>query len=492
MAEAWVGIDLGTSSVKCLALDAAGTVLAVAQERYSVDRPSPGWAEQDAEAWWRATAAALASMRAALPPGTALRGIGLSGQMHGVVLVDAQHAPVRPAIIWSDGRAEDEVARWRAEIGDDVTEKLSGFRAASGMAGVSLSWLMRHEPEALARTSFVMQPKDFIRLRLTGEAALELTDAGASLLFDLDRAAVAPEFLAASRIDESLIPGLVGTLDIAGRVTAAAAERTGLTTGIPVAAGGGDQAMAALALGLDGPDRAAVSLSSGGTVVVPLTPGSQVPGGYHRLASAVPGSMFAMGVVLAAGLATDWLGSLTGRPTVELLESAADVEADASLIALPGLGGTRTPQVSSARQGAFAGLGFHHSPAHLMRALVEGAAISLADSLAEVQRGTQSAASVVLSGGGARFAVWRQAVADAAGVPVVVSSDLEHSALGAALAGAAADGADIGFEPRSRVREVVEPNSAAHDRLQNARARREALLEASIEHRRSEIEGKAV
>lgn len=492
MGEAWVGIDLGTSSVKCLAVDASGTVLAVAQEHYSVDRPNPGWAEQDGEAWWRATATALASMRATLPAGTAVRGIGLSGQMHGVVLVDAMHAPVRPAIIWSDGRAEDEVTRWRAEIGDDVTERLSGFRAASGMAGVSLGWLVRREPEAVARASFVMQPKDFIRLRLTGEAALELTDAGASLLFDLDRAAVAPEFLAVSQIDESLIPGLVGTLSVAGFVTAAAAERTGLPVDIPVAAGGGDQAMAALALGLDGPERAAVSLSSGGTVVVPLAPSSVVPGGYHRLASAVPGSTLAMGVVLAAGLATDWLGALTGRSTVELLESAAGVAADASLISLPDLGGTRTPQANSAPQGAFAGLGFHHSPAHLMRALVEGTAISLADSLAEIQRGTQGAASVVLSGGGARFAVWRQAVADAAGVPVVVSSDLEHSALGAALAGAAAAGSDIGFEPRSRVREVVEPNSAAHDRLQHARERRETLIEASIERRHPDIEGKAV
>lgn len=465
----WLGIDLGTSSAKCVAIDAHGALVATAQERYGVDRPHPGWAEQDPERWWSATVATLRAVTQALPAGTEIKSIGLSGQMHGVVLVDAHARPVRPAIIWSDARSGDEVALWRDEIGDDELEAVTGFRSAHGFAGPSLTWLRRHEPDALAAAAHVMQPKDYVRLRLTGEAALEMCDAGGSLLFDLEAQRPSARLLEVAGITPEMLPPLRPTLGVAGTVRPTAAEKTGVPAGTIVAAGGSDQAMTALALGLEDPSRAAVTLSSGGTVLVPVA--SSVPAGYHRLAAAQAGRTIAMGVVLAAGLATDWLARLVGRPEKDLLEAAATAEMDDTLAATPHLGGTRTPVVSTRAQGAFSGVGFHHGAEHLMRALVEGTAVSLADSLAAVSGGRIDASTtIVLSGGGSRFAVWRQAVADATGVPVVISSDLEHAALGAALSGAAAEGTPIEFHAPERVLAVVEPDAASTQRLARLRA----------------------
>ncbi len=480
MEEAWIGIDLGTSSVKCLALSAAGLVLASSQHHYSITRPQPGWAEQDPHDWWHAVCAATTSLMETLGGRYAVQGIGLSGQMHGLVLVDAKHQVVRPAIIWSDARGEREVQQWRDSIGDDEIEAIAGFRSASGMAGISLAWLRKNEAETLVGADVAMQPKDYVRLRLTDRAGVDPTDAGASLLFDLDAMAPSPALVEAAGIAQSLIPPLVPTLGVAGFLTKNAALETGLPEATVVAGGGSDQSMTALGLGLRTPDRAAISLSSGGTAIVPLPPHETVPRGYHRLQAAYLGCRLAMGVVLAAGLATDWLAQTVGQPTQELLDEAADAQMDEGLMALPDLGGTRTPQADSNSQGAFAGIGFHHRSPHLMRALVESVAVSLTDALAAMQTLDSVPREIVISGGGARYTVWRQAVADAAGVPVIQSSDSEHAALGAALAGATATGTEIHFDPQSRIRGTTEPNLESAARLLRVRDRRAALLAACI------------
>lgn len=473
MRRAWLGIDLGTSSVKCLVLDEDGLVVATAQERYGVSRPRPGWAEQDPEQWWQATIRATRAALAQLPAHVIVSGVGLSGQMHGVVLVDAADAPVRPAIIWADSRAIAEVADLREAIGDEQMERKTGFRPATGMAATSLLWLRRNEPQTLDTARFAFQPKDYIRLRLTGIAAVEPTDAGASLLFALGAEHPDPELTAAAGIDPALIPSSSATLAAAGAITDAAAAETGIPVGVPVAAGGSDQAMAALALGLDAPERAAVALSSGGTMIVPAGERS-VPVGLHTLAAAEPGNRLAMGVVLAAGLATDWVAKMAGSTAGFLLERAGEIEMDDALMALGDLGGTRTPIVDDAPQGAFSGLGYSHEPAHLMRATVESVAISLADALRAIDEDAH--ASVVLSGGGTRFQVWRQAVADATGRPVIVSADLEHSAIGAALTAASASGATVSFDARSRVQDQpVHPDPRSVARLDAIRVRREGL-----------------
>lgn len=473
MSGVWLGIDLGTSSTKVIALDECGTVLAAAQQSYGILRRIPGWAEQDPEEWWAATTDAVRTVLAALDADVRVVAVGLSGQMHGVVLVDGDGSPVAPAIIWSDGRAAQQVERWQAEIGDRVVESLTGFRPASGCAGLSLSWLSAHEPQVIARAAAVMQPKDYIRFKLTGRIATEMTDAGASLLFDLERRDAAGALLAAAGISRDLIPEIIATLAPAGAVTDAASASTGLPAGAMVAAGGGDQAMTALALGLRHGDRAAFTLSSGGTVLVPA---ATAPPGYHRLADAHGGTL-GMGVVLAAGLATGWLAGFTGQPERTLLEQAASTTIDDGLFARPHLGGTRTPLADARPQGSFHGVGFEHGPAHLMRAVVEGIAVSLADSYAAIAGADATDRTIVLSGGGSRFAVWRQAVADATGMPVTVSSDLEHAAIGAALAAVAASEATISFDAATRVQSTVAPNQRDVARLQRVRDRAPAGAE---------------
>ncbi|WP_413317243.1 FGGY family carbohydrate kinase [Agrococcus sp. 1P02AA] len=483
-----LGIDLGTSSVKCVLLSSTGETIASSQVAYAVERAHPGWAEQDPEEWWSATVQAL---RAALrqQPSVAPRSIGLSGQMHGVVLLDLGGRPVRPAIIWPDARSGREAEAWRAAVGERFVTSTCGMPIATGLAGVSLSWLANDEPDALARTASILQPKDWIRFCLTGELALEPTDACASLLFSVIDEQPVPELLRLAGVQEQQLPPLVPSLSIAGFVTAAAAAETGLPTGVPVAAGGGDQAMAALALGLEGPDRAAIAISSSGTAIVPIATGTrsveQQSHSHHVIAAAQPGARMAMGVVLAAGLATRWLADelLLGATTEAQLLEAADamLPGAAGLSANPHLGGTRTPVVDSSARGAFVGLGFPHTPAHLMRAIVDGVAISLTDSVRSIQDARRPVREIVLSGGGARFTTWHRAIADASGLPVVHSSDLDHSPIGAALAGALAAGDDVAFDGEARISGRVEPDPvrAAAFRAARERAVERGLLSAA-------------
>lgn len=462
-----LGIDLGTSSVKCVVLDEHASVVATSQVPYAVHRDHAGWAEQSPDAWWSATVHAIHRATAGAPTAT-IGSVGLSGQMHGLVLLDRAGIPVRPAIIWPDARSGAEVELWREQVGDDFVTRTCGMPIATGIAALSLTWLRRHEPAALSSARWVMQPKDYLRLRLTGERAIEPTDACASLLLAVDDARPVPELLELSGIDESMLPRIVPTLSTAGSVSAAASTETGLRPGIPVAAGGGDQAMAALGLGLDGFDRAAVAISSGGTAVMPTRRGTTALGdgarAHHMLAGPVAGEQLAMSVVLAAGLATQWLARdmlQNTRSEADLLDAAARIPPGADgLVATPHLGGTRTPVVDARPQGGFLGLGYHHSPAHLMRGMVDGIALSLTQALAAMADADVALREIVLSGGGARFPVWGQAIADASGLPVVISSDVEHSAIGAALAGAAAADVDLPFHGRSRIRGRVDPRPA--------------------------------
>lgn len=482
-----LGIDLGTSSVKCALVADDGAVVASSQVSYRVDRPHPGWAEQDPRTWWLATAQGVRDVLA--QHSVAPTSVGLSGQMHGVVLVDETGTPVRPAIIWPDARTAHEIETWRGTVGDRFVTVNCGMPVAAGLAGVSLSWLATHEPEALARATSIVQPKDWIRYCLTGRLALEPTDACASLLFSIIDERPVPELLALAGVQKQQLPILLPTLSVAGEVTAAAAAATGLPSGTPVAAGGGDQAMAAVALGLDGPDRATIAISSSGTALVPIANTShslqQQSLTHHVIAGAEAGSRFAMGVVMAAGLATRWLADdlLLGATTeAALLDAADDIFPGAEgLSASPHLGGIRTPVVDGRPQGAFVGLSFQHTPTHLMRALVDGVALSLTGSVRAMQSESDPVQEIVLSGGGARFSVWHRAIADASGLPVVLSSDLDHSPIGAALVGAMAAGQPVAFNGRDRVRGRIEPNAQRAAAFNDARelAAQRGLLAAA-------------
>lgn len=465
MREAFLGVDLGTSSVKAVLVDRFGVELSSAQIRYEVDRPVADWAEQDPEMWWRATAQAV--RKAVGRTHYSLLSVGLSGQMHGLVIVGRDGSPLRPAIIWSDARSTQQVEAWHSAIDSATVEAISGFTTAIGMLGVSLTWVRDMEPHVYEAAYAVMLPKDYIRFRLTGVIATEPTDASGSLLYDIRGGHASTWLMQAVGLRTDLFPPVVPTLSIVGGVSWIASKATGIVAGTPVAAGGSDQTMAAIALGLDDPTRAAVAISSGGTVFKrtarPLDPAL----GLHVMPHPAPGQWLAMGVVLSAGLSLDWLTRKlfamdpTPQKLSALMETAREVPPGAEgLLFSSQLGGVRTPRVDDTVRGSLIGLGFQHGQEHVTRALVEGVCIALVQSLTSMSDADEPVDELVISGGGARFALWRQTLSDVAELPVRVSSDIEHSALGAAFASAMAAGIDFEADLSNRISDIVYPNAA--------------------------------
>jgi xylulokinase len=483
MRDVFLGIDLGTSSVKVVLVDENAEVVGSAQEHYPVERPHPRWAEQDPESWWTATVRAV---RRTLADGdSTVVSVGLSGQMHGVVVLDGHGTPLRPAIIWSDSRATAQVEDWQARLGNDTVLELTGFPIATGMFGVSLQWIRDEEPDVYARAAVALLPKDYLRYRLTGALNSEPTDAGASLVFDIRRNAPAATILDTMGLRRELLADSIPSLRVAGTITSSASEATGIRAGTPVAAGGGDQAMAALALGLNDPSRAAVAISSGGTVIKPTRRPLDASAGLHVLPHAVAGTWLAMGVVLSAGLGIDWLSTrLFGAPQGsaairELMERADAVPAGADgLLFAPNLGGTRTPVVDANVRASIIGLGFEHDQAHVARAMVEGTCVALNRSLVSMSESGENIRDIVISGGGARSHLWRQTLSDVTGRPVHVSSDLEHSALGAAFAGAIAIERELLVDFSGRIHGTVFPDPDRVELYQHLSERLQHLEDA--------------
>lgn len=488
MNDVFLGIDLGTSSVKVVIVDEAADVVAAAQEHYVVERPRPRWAEQHPEQWWERTVTAISRVLAT--GAYRVRSVGLSGQMHGLVLLDSDGAPARPAIIWSDSRTSAQVDDWHRIVGDDAVLATTGFPIATGMLGVSLQWVRDNEREIYDSAAAAISPKDYIRYRLTGHIATEPTDLGATLVFDIHNSVPARAVLEAVGLREELIPETVPTLRIAGAVTAEAAARTGLQADTPVAAGGSDQAMAALALGLNGPSRAAIAISSGGTVVKPTMRPLDAAAGIHVMPHAMADTWLAMGVVLSAGLGVDWLstkifGRERGADEIDriMTEAAAIAPGAEGLLFSPNLGGSRTPVVDADLRGSIVGLGFQHGQAHVARAMVEGVCIELSRSLDTMTDAGESIRDVIISGGGARSPLWRQTLSDVTGRPVHVSADVDHSALGAAFAGAIAVGEELFVDFAGLIRTTVYPDPTRVDLYRHITAELRDV-EAALERRK--------
>jgi xylulokinase len=461
--EAFVGIDLGTSSVKAVLLGADGADLGKAQVHYDVKRPHADWAEQDPEAWWAATSQAVRAILAASPG--PVGAVGLSGQMHGLVLVDDAGSPLRSAIIWSDARSGTQVAQWQNRLDASAVERQCGFPVSTGMAAVSLAWVRDHEPDVYRRARAALMPKDYIRFKLTGLLATEPTDAGGSLLYDIRAERPASNILTAVGLRDDMLPEIVPSLSVAGAVHRAASEETGIPAGTAVSAGGGDQAMAAIALGLRDPSRAAVAISSGGTVFKrtyrPLDPSL----GLHVLPDARRGEWLAMGVVLSAGLSIDWLarevfgGVASSERITELMGLASRVAPGAEgLLFSSQLGGVRTPIADESVRGALVGLGFGHGQPHITRAMVEGVCIALSRSLVSLRTAGEHVSEIVISGGAARFPLWQRTLSDVTSLPVHVSTDIEHSAIGAAIGAAEAVARPLEYDPAMRIGATVEPD----------------------------------
>jgi xylulokinase len=469
-----IGIDLGTTRVKLLALAEDGSVLGVTMASYATEARRPGQAEQNPERWWDAVRLAMSellsrpAMRAA-----DVEAVGLAGQMHGAVFLDGNGAPVRPALIWSDCRAEAETAEIEARIPREELVGRTGNRSNANFTAPKIMWLARHEPEVFARARWIVQPKDALRFRLTGEIGGDVSDASATLLFDLRARTWAADICARLDIDPDRLPPLAESEARAGGLRKDAAHALGLPAGISVAVGGADAPAAALGLGLareaEAKGAVLISLGTGGQVLAPTAePRIDPAGRLHGLCHVVPGQWCVMAAILSAAAALDWVVHLL-RPddpngVRELLAAATKVPAGSDgLLFLPYLRGERTPHFDPCARGALVGLHINHGPAEITRAVLEGVAFALAEGL-DLMRGVGLApTSGVVAGGGVNR-LWQQIIADVLGIPVALGATEHGSARGAALLGAVAAGilpsSAEGTPPLPAETRVMEPDPA--------------------------------
>ena len=385
-----IGIDIGTSGAKGILLAASGAVLARATAAYPLLTPRPGWTEQEPEAWWQATLVVLRSL-AATCSGHEVAGIGLSGQMHGSVFLDAAGDPIRPALLWNDARTHAECDEIDRRLGRERIIAITGNRASTGFQAPKLLWLRANEPEAAARLAKLLLPKDFIRLRLTGEHATDAADASGTLFLDLRGRRYSDDMLAALEVPATMLPQVYEGPEVTGRLTDVAAALTGLPAGVPVVAGGGDNACAAIGAGLIEEGHGVCSLGTSGTLFVhSMTPRIDPEGALNAFCDAVPGGYHLMGVILAAGGSLGWyrdkvvaaeadlLAANGLDPFAVLLDQAAMVPAGAEgLLFLPYLAGERSPHMDPHARGAWIGLSLAHDRRHMVRALDRGRGVRL-------------------------------------------------------------------------------------------------------------------
>jgi xylulokinase len=424
-----LGLDVGTTGVKGLRLSPEGEILASAEKPYPLSVPQPGWAEQDPEDWWRAADAALAQLG-----GNEVAGIGLSGQMHGLVLLDAAERVLRPAMLWNDQRTGAECAEIEERLGLRRLVELTGNRALPGFTAPKLLWLRRHEPDVYDRIAHVLLPKDYVRMRLTGERVTDVADASGTLLFDVAHRRWSDELLAALEIPRDWLPPVVESPTLAGHTP----------HGVPVAAGAGDQAAGALGVGVDRPGPLSVVLGTSGVVFAALPGFAADPDGrVHAFCHAVPKAWHAMGVMLSAAGSLQWLRDTIapGEPFESLVAEAEEwPPGTEGLSFLPYLAGERTPHVDPVARGAFVGLSLRHDRGALVRAVLEGVAFGLRDSLELLRSLGVEPEAARVSGGGAHSDLWLRIVASALGVPLERTAAEEGAAYGAALLAGVAGG----------------------------------------------------
>ena len=350
-----IGIDIGTSSIKVVAIDFNGEVLAVINRPISLDVPRPGWSEQNPEDWWSATCAAIRQLLVNIEMPEVF-GIGLSGQMHSLVALDANQQVLRPAILWNDVRTKVEANSIREIVGDDALRRFTGNPSLEGFTATKLMWMRSNEPELFDRLTHVLMPKDYIRFRLTDEIASDPSDASGTLLFDVAQSCWSDEMLLSLAIDSELLPTIVESSEIVGSVTRQAADQTGLKEGIPVITGGADNAMAAVGGGVHSPGGLLISLGTSGTVVAPTKSAEADPEmRIHVMRHVIPDTWYLMGVVLSAGAALDWWRRISGCADFDQLvrEAGPAKVGSGGVTFLPYLTGERTPHADANARGVF-------------------------------------------------------------------------------------------------------------------------------------------
>jgi xylulokinase len=445
-----VGLDIGTTGAKALAINPTGEVVATAESEYPLSMPQEGWAEQDPDDWWRAAEAAFV----ALGIGRAA-GMGLTGQMHGLVVLDDEERILRPAILWNDQRTARECAEIEERIGLIRLIELTGNRALPGFTAPKLLWLRRNEPDVYERTAHVLLPKDYVRLRLTGDGATDVTDASGTLLFDVAARRWSEELLQELEIPLGLLPPALES----PRVTGETAD------GVRVAAGAGDQAAGALGVGVDGPGPLSVVLGTSGVVFAALSGfAADEEARVHVFCHAAPEAWHAMGVMLSAAGSLRWFRDAfaPGESYKRLVAEAERWEPGAEgVLFLPYPGGERTPHADPSARAAFVGLSLRHDRGALVRAVLEGVAYGLRDSLELLRALGVEPVTARISGGGARSDLWIRIVASVLDLPLERTAVEEGAAYGAALLGGVAGGvfADVheAVERCVRVRDTIEP-----------------------------------
>jgi xylulokinase len=477
----YLGLDLGTSGVKAVLIDAGQRVVGAGHGALGVARPHPGWSEQDPADWIAACEEAIAELKAAHPKElAAVEGIGLSGQMHGATLLDASDKVLRPCILWNDTRSHAEAATLDAE---PRFRKIIGNIVFAGFTAPKLVWVKANEPDVFAKVAKVLLPKDYLRLWLAGEHMSEMSDAAGTGWLDVGKRRWAGELLAATELDERHMPALVEGTERAGGLRGELAAKWGVKAGVPIAGGAGDNAASACGMGTVGEGQAFVSLGTSGVLFAANS--SYMPNpesAVHTFCHALPDTWHQMGVILSATDSLNWLCGITGKDAAGLTkELGDDLKAPGGLSFLPYLSGERTPHNDATIRGAFVGLAHESGRAALTQAVLEGVAFAFRDSLEALKTAGTKLDRVTAIGGGSRSRYWLKAIATALGIPVDVPADGDFgAAFGAARLGLiAATGAD----PRAictppATAETIEPDRALAGAFEEAYRRYRALYPA--------------
>jgi xylulokinase len=433
-----LGLDVSTTGSKALLIDENGAVIASHSTPHPLSQPRPLWSEQDPADWWHGMTESIRAALAHIADPGEIVGIGLTGQMHGLVCLDADGNVLRPAILWNDQRTQAECDAMTATIGAGRLIQLTGNRALTGFTAPKILWVRNHEPDVYAQIAHILLPKDYIRYRLTGDTHTDMAGAAGTSLLNVAERSWSAEVLDELDIPAAWLPKVHEGPEITGTVSASGAQATGLKPGTPVVGGGGDQAAQATGVGAVEPGVVALTVGTSGVVFAPLASYAYEPDGrLHAFCHAVPGQWHFMGVMLSAAGSLQWYRD-TLAPGVDfdiLTGEAEDITPGSDgLFFLPYLTGERTPHPDPLARGAFVGLTARHTRAHLTRAVLEGVAFGLRDSFELIKTSEAGVIDEVrVSGGGARSQVWRQILADVLGVPLVVAEAIEGAAYGAAL-----------------------------------------------------------
>lgn len=435
----YLGIDLGTTGLKVLLVREDGTLCATGYRQYPIVTPAAGYAEQDPAAWWHALQGALADACQADPAASAdIKAIGLSGQMHGTVLLNSDGELLCPAILWCDQRANPQVEKLRRDIGPQLLGQWVQNPIAAGFQAATLMWVQENQPERYRQIAHVLLPKDYIRFLLTGQYATEPTDACSTLLFNCAQRTWSADMLSHLHMDPALLPEVLPSpMTIHGELCRSAAQVLDLQPGIPVVCGGGDQPMQAIGNGILKPGDASITLGTGGQIFVPITRPAYDPVlRVHTFCHAQENTWYSMGAILNCCLAQNWLFDKVLHledPAAAHAEAASAPPGSDGLCFLPYLTGERTPHMDATLTASFHGLTLRHSRAHIIRATIEGITFALREALDCIRPQAPDLQRLVLSGGGARSALWKQIMADVMEQPIYATCMTEEAGLGAAI-----------------------------------------------------------